>query len=398
MATTWQPVIWQDREWLLTDGSVVKTPPLEQTSTGRKTRIAGTSTSVYHNDTDDMIWTHVQKQAQERKTKVWMPVQHLPCPSTPSLHFSGGGQWRGSTSLWWLFRHPTLPVTAMVTLTMSAKYNRANDTGQGIECQVHLPSTDLKEAHTRQGRWVIIRDDLRNAPVGVFDLEPGEAQALEVLQAKLAVDGATWSFSNVLSAETNYPNSRSAVAEFLRRARIIDDAADLAVPDLRNTKKPALLVLEAVETNFNGEFTESLASYLDSEPMIDRALQAYKEFQDAMREIGITFEGIGKDDLLAALDHSSDAVRVDVGHPDSPTGKDTQHTLRARLATGTFIVECELRAQATNTDKDKIALHWEEARTIASLTGQEPELLAYARAYANQSEERRAGEILRAHK
>jgi hypothetical protein len=54
--------------------------------------------------------------------------------------------------------------------------------------------------------------------------------------------------------------------------------------------------------------------------------------------------------------------------------------LSVHLPTGTFIVECT----HGDVDKNVVAEKWEEALTMASLTGEEDTLLAYAREYAKK--------------
>ena len=96
---------------------------------------------------------------------------------------------------------------------------------------------------------------------------------------------------------------------------------------------------------------------------------------------------------MAALlsgDKASLGVRV-FNLAETNHNVDNAHKLSVHLPTGTFVVECNHQA----VDHNEVAEKWEEALTMASLTGREDALLAYATAYAKDHAKKRTQTIIK---
>lgn len=404
MATTWKPITAPERTWLLANGQTVEYPAMEQTQTGRKVRIAGTNDtrwSEYATNRDQLAWRWITHHAQRAKTEPWMPpfiegssASHWN-HRNPQLHFmredaNHASPWRGTTTVWWRFKHPTLPIAATVSVTMTGgNYGRASE--QSISGRFLTPLTQTGQMYTR---WAEVQDEAMPTWLAPSNYTY-DTDHLAALGKLLTNEPPGWGLTSTLTNQ-QLPDVRTATTEFLRRVRVIDDIAQLRIPDLRNPSKPSYLVLELVDSNVTGEFIESLVSFLDAAPKMSAAVEAYKAFTKALRDVGLVLEDLGENELLAALHVGANAITVNAGSPHSATGLDQEHNVTLRLATGTFVVSCSVRGQKEAGNKDTIATKWEEAQAMASITGQEDELLAYARQYALHSEKKRAAATLAA--
>lgn len=404
--TTWKNRARYPGTYLLADGTVVQTPELEQTSSGVKVRVRDEPQySTYARDVDDLTWAAVARIAARRKTKAWMPVfgtagehRHAgvwPSDRQPVLHFlepknDRESPWRGSTTAWWRYRHPTLPIEATVIITIAGMTMSASDSSQTVTGRITVPSTHPD--HARYGRETTMSDTDIGKALGSLSAD----EHWTAHRKYFAAEPLDWGLDGIVATGFKYPDVRTSTAEFLRRVRAVENIDALRIPDLRNPAKPTHMTLTLVDSNINGAFIESMCSFLDSNPAIDKAIKAYADFRGALRDVGLILDARNGDQLLAALHAGAEAITVDAGNPAGPDGVDVEHTITLRMATGTFIVNCNVRAEKNAKDPNAIAEHWQEAMAMASITGRESELLAYARRYAMDTEEQRARATLAA--
>lgn len=404
MATTWSPMTQLDRkQWLLTNGEVVTEPDLETTTTGRKVRVAGNpDLSVFAKDLDRLLNKAVERVAQSKQTSIWMPLAqnktsegrmigayHQPGPARLHL-IHHPSQRHAITSAWWRFKHPTLPVEAllMVTLQDKSNYDRTVTT-QELYSRLIMPvqSTVLNVGDRTHAQHYVEADPTYNgtdAWFGVYD---------DRLKWRTFVrdNPPTWP-ADLLSTD-RYAGERVAVQALLKKIQVAEGLQTIQIPDLRDPQNPAWLDLELFDTNVNAAFVEEVKDYLDGSPSIEVAARLYEELRTVMRRVGVVMDAKDNNSFQAALaTGNKKPLLVDLGFPaEVGHGHDTAHRLRLDLTTGTFIVECDLHGE----ERDEIAQKWEEAMLVAKMTGEEDTLLAYARRYAEGAGKRRADQILK---
>ena len=244
--TTWLPRTSFDRHtWLLANGEVVQEPPLEETASGRKVRIPGTNISAYSKDVDDLLGQAVQAIATQKQTNVWMSLHNHksseqaalgfdPDAAKPVVHFlqpSDGSRYgQRSTHLWWRFKHPTLPIEAVLTVEAS-DHGYGSDRPQTIQGRLVLPKqlTDgvvaMSAAHVTEitSRWNASTNSINN-----YNTVNGIREF--VRDNPPAWDGEA---SKILDS-TRFDSERLAVTALLSRVREADSLAEIQIPDLRD--------------------------------------------------------------------------------------------------------------------------------------------------------------------
>lgn len=404
--TTWHPrTTLNPKSWLLTNGEVVSEPALEETGSGRKVRIAGTTTSMFSKDVDELIYQGVQALAKNKGEKVWMALDdnqrkaqesqfygnRIARGSKPFLHLLKAKSGYGSgeyTTVWWRFRHPSLPVEAVLVAEMTpahSGYGRATHTNQDVRTALLMQSTNpdqsqnvsyIHSVSTDMGEWL---HNIRNADHRLR------------FQELLRDNKPNW-YGDFRLNQQVIAGDRLAVKAFLDTVRAIEGFDKIDVPDLRDPSKPTWLTLELQDTNVSGEFLQSLIDYLDGGTVVEEVKKHWDEIVRLMKSTGLVLEEKDEASFSTAL-AGGEPVEIAVQSPANEVGHmvDHTHSVVLHLPTGTMIVNCGNNARTNNNE---IAHKWEEAVTLASLTGQEDELLAYARRFKETANSRRTKQII----
>lgn len=399
MATTWIPrtTFEKPRQWLLTNGEVVTEPALEQTTSGLKVRVPGTNLSAYKRDLEHLITSAVDAVAKARGCEVWMRHEQDRSTMNSSIGFDPD-ETRASvylldkddhatTLIWWRFKHPTLPIEAV----LSIKAMRARAWNGAITGSNHQITTKLTVPN------LSARTDLHSIILtetsGSFPTQRNATDEPYNIQEFVRDNPPGWDAGNILGTR-NYLTDKSAVEGLLDTVRKIDEIDTLEVLDVRDEENPAWLPLELHDTNVNAAFLADLAEYLEGAPTIQEALKLYDELRQCMRGIGLVLEEKTETDFQKGLlGDEPEGVTVNVARPDKDdqNGKDTDHWIRMHLPTGTFTVECSV-----SQDRNHAADRWDEALAIASLSGEEGTLLAFAREVSKRDHEERTRNIVKA--
>jgi hypothetical protein len=400
MATTWfpRPSTTHPKSWLLTDGTIIQEPLLQESASGIKVRVAEfPQVSAYKKDMDELIYNTVQQVAAKNGAPVWMAIGNLETDCVgqgysradcrvAKLHMLKGKRGYGDqTVLWWLFKHPTLPIEAELAVKVINQYGSSSIAmNQQTVTTLAMPLTS--PAYAAAPRYVIEQNafgNTENAVIGIGDVW----EFREFLKR-----GTSWDAEHLLGG-LSFPNERLAIIDLLDRARKIDQLASIDIPDLRDQDVPAWLTLDLVDSNVNQEFIAELVSYLEGAPIVEEAKHHYEEMLRTMRSLGLVLDAKGANDFLAALgsgDQEALTIKINDGGTESRFG-DHSHILTMHLPSGTFIIGC----QARDSNSGEVAHKWEEATMLAALTGKEDELLAYARRHAEQEHAKRVEKILR---
>ncbi len=397
MATTWVPMTrMEPQEFLLGDGTIIKEPPLEMSGSGRKVRVAGTTTSVFMNEIDELIGRAAKDVAVANGTHVWMQTdvaQRLRgvfdwTTANNKLHLvHDPTNTSGMTDLWWRFKDVNTPFEVVLWVRMQSASRGAGATAQNIWTSMVLPGRAYYGEHAPKVTFRVMDKTYADYIQGLHYLDSS-------LPSKwwdfLRDNPAGWG-EDLMSANA-HAHSRAGVAALLKIVRQFDSLDEIQVPNLGDPFNPSYLTLALHDSNVNAELISDMTEYLDGAPTIEQAAELYQQMLDTLRSVGITINAKSHNDFLAAMlvgDKASLNMQV-YNLAEQSHAVDHDHKLSVHLPTGTFVVECT----HTEVDKNVVAEKWEEALTMASLTGQEDELLAYARRYAAEHNQRRTEKIL----
>lgn len=401
--TEWYPYQPEGRTWLLGDGSILAEPPMERSGSNRRARIAGRQdTSVVWAERHVGMLQEVRRRAKRRGTYPWMAQ----LGNQPQMWAKGCSPDNSNTDLfavspldlrnksekptrvYWTFRHPTLPIEAQVVVT-----------GETIHTTRHKVDAFLSVPDTRPNRLTaqhhkVEENNFQTYRDSIIDLIDGQAASKFDRARDVLPDYLT----EVDLGSAFFTSERGAVKALLERIRWAESLETIKIPDLRTGKDDSELwvELELVETNMNGQLSADIQEYLTSGPTVDAALDAYTTFQNVLRSLGMVLPKVTENDMMRLLIAGEDAtVTLGLMMPiDSDGELDHQHTLAVHLATGTFSVRCKVNPENTQ----EIGESWAEAQAIASITGKETELMAYARAFAQTNDERKTKRLVRARK
>lgn len=389
--TTWIPYNQhaERRKWLLADGSIVTEPQMEQSGSGIKVRVPGTDLSTYTKNVDTLVLDTVDHLAEALGTERWMPISDMeakidrtmgfqPYDTKAALHALDNDV-KAKTRVWFRFKHASLPIEAMLVVTAARVQGQPSN-------HVVAGSLFAPKTHARRGlSTVIAQETVGSFPLFINSIDMDKRS---VARGFIEASPPTWAPGSFLGSR-QYTSERHMVEEVLRLVRHADDLETIQIPDLRDPDTPGWLDLEFDGTNLNGEFMSDLQEYLEGKPSAQRAAELYSELRDCLRTLGVVFDEAKEDDfsrglLAGTLSVDCGTIHGDDGDPES------EHTLSMDLLSGTFVVNCSLRVQTGD-----VAYAWNEAKAIASMTGDEPELLAFAREAARRDGEERAKKIIK---
>lgn len=401
--TTWHPrTTVQPKSWLLANGEIVTEPALEETASGRKIRIPGTTRSVFAKEVDDLIYLGVQNIAAGKQTHVWMPLNdkqrrviergdygNALDNRKPALHLlTAGGQTYGSgksTLVWWRYRHATLPIEALLIVRMLPAYHgygRTVTSNQVVSTTLYMPSTSPAQAESITY--------LSSNQAGMDDFVVGDRTARLRFSEFVRDSKPNW-FGDFHPTEETLPD-RAAVKWMIHEIEAIDSFIEIDVPDLRDATKPAWLRLDLQDSNVTAEFVQSLKDFLDGDSVIEEVKKHWDEIVRLFKTSGLVLEEKDEASFATAL-AGGEPVTIQVASPPQEVGNgyDHAHSVTLHLPSGTVIVNC---TNANKASRNEIAEKWEESLVMASLTGKQDQLLAYAERFVETTHERRSKQIL----
>lgn len=383
MSTTWiASTRFEPRSWLLANGEVVDEPPLEQTATGRKMRVQGTTDSFYAKDLDDLLKASVERIATEKGTRVFLPLYGMKdadriLPREPSAQMHLTNPDNGKTTCWWKFKHPSMPYAVTISLTLSpGRYGHQTMTTRAYSPRPFGHFGDYE--HGFRYDTVSLVSDLLN---GVPD---NKRTAWYEYLRDTPLD---WAQDTVNRGEKTFPTARLAAAGVLEVVRKMESLGEIEWPNFA-AESPEYMSLDLYDSNVNSQFISDLTDFLDAPPTVAKAAEVYQELLATLRTCGYVVDDMVSDFELAL---GSNTVKFRVTNTDEiDSDVDHYHNVVVNAMTGTMIVECGAR-----TPHGDAAERWEEAKTIAALTGEEDALLAYARAYVDEKAAERTKQILK---
>lgn len=391
----------EPREWLLGTGEVVREPPLEMSGSGRKIRVAGTTESVYNTEIDMLLRQAVDRIASDKHTTVWLDITggledriryaigFRPAEAKGKLHLvHDPGNAAGYTDLWWRFKDVGTPFEVLLWARLKNHRTAGSVNGQFLHVSLVTPARNAFDQNNLP--VLLVKDKYFSEYVNLTRFQ-GNSDLPPKWQEFVRDNPPDWPVD--LLGDGNHPHARAGVAALLKVVREFEAIDEIEVPDMGDPFNPAYRTLKLHGTNVNAELLSDLTEYLDGAPTIEQAAELYQQMLETLRSVGISVQGKSPNDFLAAmLAGEKSTLNMQVfGLSEEQMRVDQDHKLSVHLPTGTFIVECTHQ----DVDKNQVAEHWEAAKTMASLTGEADELLAYARAYAASNQERRTKSILK---
>lgn len=397
MATTWMPMTRMERQrWLLSNGEIVTEPALEMTGTGRKVRVAGTTDSVYASELPGLLDRAADTLAAQRGTHVWMELPDDFAVLNRNIAGLSASDWNraqlhlvhdptnhtGKTVCYWRFKASDSPFEVLLVASMEAQ----GTSSQVVNVKIVVPF--VRYNWERAARAYCVENERFSDLI-----EQSMSRHDNYYQWSEFVRDNPVEWPTDLFVHKTHTYARPAVNQFLTAVRAFEDLESIEVPDLSNPDAPAYVTLELYDTNVNAELLSDLAEYLDGAPTVEKVAEVYQELLNALRAVGINVGTKSENDFMAALlAGDNETLRMTVmGLAEEDGDVDRSHKLSVHLPTGTFIVECD----HADVDPNHVAEKWEEAMTMASLTGDEDTLLAYAKAYAQDRIKKRTTKILK---
>lgn len=386
--TIWTPLTQlQRRTWLLANGEVATEPDLEESPSGRKVRVKGTTLSAYRKDMDDLLSRAVSELAEQRGTKLWMSLDRN-WEKTDANNFDPRSFQTSELNIlrnceedsvvWWRFKHPDLPIEATVFIRAEGVRRIYRDRNYPITVttSVLYQHTGL-DPMTPRMRFLWERQSgflqSRNQLVGYDDQTRWDAFVRD--------NPPIWDNSEIGSFSNQ--NDRMVIKHMLTQVRKLDELTCIDIPDLRDPLAPGWLRLELFDSNLRVDFEQDCLDALDGASTVAEALTQYDEFRTTLSKVGMVLSDRGENDFIAALNGDKEPLTVRIAPVVGADGNtDVAHTVSLHLPTGTMYVHCD----NVHTDHNEIAEKWEEAQLIASLSGKEDELLAYAREYVQRKQ------------
>lgn len=420
------------RSWVLTNGEIVDYPDLEESPSGRRVRLPGTKKSQPATDADALAFTHVYREARERGhhilTEVLPPGIFGGKEEQPILHVLDNpsvDSWRASgtsTRYWWEFANPEnghirMRVDVIVedesyggyygsrqrgarrvvrTTVNSPYFLPAWVTGDAMESG-HAKLVDPPHAHTTDvdfARLAQMQETVNRQGRVTHDWQ-------ETLSRWGAGGEFWWSEDEVISRRGFLDDDKGVMRETLRRVRQWHEAGELHIPNLATLAfdnfglgNQKVTTLELVASNVTQETVEGLVTLIEGSDSIAKAVESYREMQRHLASTGLVLGDLRESDILRLLANHTETLSV--GVPANlrsaeraswrPTDTaDTDHVLTVDLMSGRFLLSCAQRALNSDEMLSQAAEEWVQAKAVASITGEEPELLAMARLVAQRN-------------
>lgn len=355
------------RKWLMTDGSVQEEPLIEQSPSGRRVRVAGTKQSYpakLHEALAANSLTTIsghQVFALLDSHEPWSKSEAL--PHYPFTEKNEGFE-QGSveyTSLLRCVEHPEL----FLGRTLTASFHHGWGATPSGSVRLSYWGSKLARAvqHNQGYDPVLHLEDIRDR-LNRFTLT-GRNDLLK--------DGRTTFTSS--TRET-----MAVIYPVLRKWREEEETL-VEIPNLATSE--GTWHFETVSTDVTPDLLDGIAAVVEGAEDIKEAARLYKELRKVLSRSGLFLPHKREGSFARLISGDAEGMPVAIRNNDTPGQDgvglaDGSHELWVDLLTGEVSIHCG-PADAMNVNTTRIASEaWEEARTIASITGQEQELVNLA--------------------
>lgn len=419
--TTWEMYDRVPLTWVLDDGTTMTEPLLEVTSGYRRVRSAvNPSADAARTRADDLAFTEVVRAAARQGRAVMCrdlpeevllmlcrnhngrngniapgtlqdkpPVLHV---LTPTQEERGSGQYDwGKTTFWSLYKHPTLPFRMVSWVQIQHHGYGPGMLARGV---AHAPLL----ADTRT--WATLPELFTAPDPTMLSFQLGvEGPNARLHGQKSVIPSEFYEHYKPEVAVRVGEGRRETLRQFIIEAtRELDEG--LTVPDVWGlwaaedlaTFQAREVEMVLVKTNLDRDTIESMKPFATGEAAIGKAMGLYKELLSALSEAGIVLAPLKENDFYQLLGGRTQVLQthidgeanmalrgsgprdsVDFGNPYR------EHMTLLDLASGELTTTCPIKDAAPEVQEARHA--WEEALTVASLSGHEVEFTEFATKY-----------------
>jgi hypothetical protein len=403
--TTWSPSPWLgDQTWLLKDNTVVQTPPIETSTSGRRARIIGTTKSVSVNDLDSLLSGAVEEIARQRGTNAWLPIPTTPDdnlslhgsasparPTTPDftrtqdLYLADPRPRHDHLDIVFEFVSVECPtVTAMVWVYIGTSAND-HEVRSGITYRMMHKQHPARYAFWARGlNWV--------SPFSYYEEDDEALAARAMLSSWEPITDIDW-------INQEYGNNpRRAVFEALKLVKQLVNVEQRNLPVWRDARMPEPMTYRFTgRTTFTNALYQQMLEFVQTKATVDRIRANYQAILRDMASLGLVmkpaehneyFEAVMRafgDDMACHMipltDRSGEDGKIEIV-------PDHEHTVSIDFPSGTLVVNCL-------KDQSDVVEQWNFARFQAELKGELDEFLGFARQTQQKRNRKRVSTIVK---
>jgi hypothetical protein len=403
----------EQQTWLLKDGSIVMSPPIERTATNKRLRVKGTTTSTGVRQLDMLVTQAIKTVAAEQGTDIWLRVETLDSARSQAVAHANmpSGIWNEALTLHllqdrtstqarrdndrstavWTYKAKGLPLYAFVFVDLHTQYGG----NLYVNTKVMYRSTHERDNDDGNIYWTSFQQQAWSRHAFQVAYYGPENDAIEAFDAKNGHPFGPDADDRPEVMNRKFGTQpRKAVVGMLKRCEAINQLAEIQLPDFRDALNPGWLTFEFLETNYSGSFVQELRDFQQTGPIMDRIKEHYRELMADLELLGIVMPSRPEDtafEKAVAGDFTELAVGVRPLSLDNADGEseDHQHTVWLNFPSGTVTVSC-----SQHGDVDAKA-QWEIDKFKYEATGELSELLAYARAFIEAPDRKRTRKIIK---
>lgn len=417
-STTWSPAPWlSEKTWLLTDNAVVKTPPLESSTSGRRVRIAGQTKSHASSTVSDVLRGAVKGIADKRDAKPWVmvetPDENLiyhggAAPNfatTPDftkeqkLHLTPGstqGKRFQYTDIAFEFVSEECPtVTALVWVYMGLDSCDDNIFASSVTYRYMHEDAPVNGSY---GGWFEGADWMN--PFNYYDTTDDDAaRAMVFLRDHKPIPGVG------LYHRDYGKQDRLMVTDAIKLLRELMDVETIEIPVWRERRTPTLMKFKATgRTTWSNALYRQMLDHVQTGATVERIKTNMRQIVNDMQQLGITpadrsgntflqivEETFAEDvpcHMIPLTKNDNDDEQAPGGHTFINVVPDHEHTVSLDLKSGTLVVNCL-------KDSAEVVEAWNFQRFQAELKGELDAFLGFARQQQHKRAKRRVSQIVK---
>lgn len=371
--TTWAeaPFHTSHSRWLFADGTQHDSPMLETTTSGRRVRlkdypeISGSSKEI-----EGVTQQGMTKIAERNGTALLRKISTLKPLPPPEIDLSDFIHRRtnyGEVERNWRFCHPTLPLTATVTLTLTRSYR-----SDVLQRSCTIKFADLNT----MGRFASVQRAPYTAPCVVRDGVPGD---------QIDIEKIFGSPNNELF-DLRDESLSMTLDWFGRQIAFLEGISQISLPDTRDGEGE-WLTYEFESSTVLDELS-FINNYFDGHELLAEAALHYAALQKTLRQLGLTLSNLSENSFARALNGEESAIEIKVRTKDQVDHTDDRavhppHDVHFDLARGAVGVGCPYAP--TNGQQDEPSAY-EMARFSAEVNGELEQFLNVNRSARHQEQ------------
>lgn len=416
--TTWTSAPWlSGQTWLLKDNTVVVTPEVEESGSGRRVRLKGEKKSAPKGDMHTLLRDAIVDIAKQRGTEPWVQLftpeevvsSHayavqsvgrvtVRYDTPPSLHFldEERATKRGcNTSVAFEFESievPGVTATVWVQVANGDSYYSSTEVRSGITYRfMHEGNPANAVSFWDDG------DNVWSTPFSRYDSSDAAETANEWLRQFDPTPGVEY-----VNHSAN--NARQAVIQALGIIKAVSDLDEINIPVWRDRSVPSAMKFKFKRTNFTNALYQQMLEFVQTKPTMERIKANWEAIRADLASLGIVTSdhdsgrNRDEDQFRKLVEQASGSELVChmipkvIGEEEADTGSteikdDPNHQVSIDLASGTIVVSCFGHDEETLNQ-------WNFTRFQAELKGELDAFLGFAQQAQQKRYHRRFKKIV----